>query len=73
VNREAKMASRPDKHGRRWFVANVDEMFHGTYRLKAKDEKDAKRIVEEEMTRYDNYRPSNDGTGYRRAILVDPD
>lgn len=55
----------------KWFVAVVHEEFYGTYRILAKNEDEAKKIIEDGIP--DEYSPSGDGTGYSRHIRIDPD
>lgn len=53
------------------FMATVHEEFSGAYSVEARDEAEARQIVEEGIP--DEYCPSQFGEGYRRKIYVDPD
>lgn len=53
------------------FMVTVHEEFSGAYSVDAKDEAEARQIVEEGIP--DEYCPSQFGEGYRRKIYVDPD
>lgn len=59
------------KYGMRRFVATVKESFSDTFTLEAKDEADARRIVEESIP--DDFSPAQTGGGYRRVVYIDPD
>ena len=61
---------KPSK-GMRRFVATVKESFSDTFTLEAKDEADARRIIDESMP--DDFSPAETGGGYRREIYIDPD
>ena len=65
------MTKETPEDGKRWFVATVHEEFSGTYRIQAKNEAEAKKIVEYGIP--DDYSPSGTGDGYRRQIHIDPD
>lgn len=53
------------------FMVTVHEVFSGVYSVEAKDEAEARKIVEDGIP--DEYSPSQFGEGYRRNIYVDPD
>ena len=53
------------------FMVTVHEEFSGAYSVEARDEAEARQIVEEGIP--DEYCPSQFGEGYRRKIYVDPD
>ena len=53
------------------FMVTVHEEFSGAYSVEAKDEAEARQIVEEGIP--DEYCPSQFGEGSRRQIYVDPD
>lgn len=53
------------------FMVTVHEEFSGAYSVEAKDEAEARQIVEDGIP--DEYSPSQFGEGYRRKIYVDPD
>jgi len=55
----------------RRFIATVHEEFSGTYEIEAKDETEARKIIDDGIP--DDYCPSQDGSGYRRKIYLDPD
>ena len=59
------------KGKKRKFIATVFERFSGAYEVWAKDEKEAKKIVEDGIP--DEYCPSTYGDGYDRDITIDPD
>ena len=65
------MPKKKPKEGLRRFIATVHEEFSGTYEIEAKDEAEAKKIIDECIP--DDYCPSQDGSGYRRKIYLDPD
>ena len=68
------MPKKTPKEGMRRFIATVHEEFSGAYEIEAKDEDDARRIVEEGIDGDDqDYCPSQEGSGYRRKIYLDPD
>ncbi len=62
------------KNGLRRFIATVHEEFTGQYEVEAKDENEARNIVIDGIDG-DNfdYCPSQDGSGYKREIRIDPD
>lgn len=68
------MPKNKPKEGLRRFIATVHEEFSGAYEVEAKDEADARRIVSEGIDGDDfEYSPSQEGSGYRRKIYIDPD
>lgn len=67
----AKAEREVNAEGQRWFFATVYEEFSCTYRILAKDEAEAKKIIEDGIP--DDYSPSGTGDGYRRQVYIDPD
>lgn len=65
------MARKKAKGSLKRFMVTVHEEFSGAYSVDAKDEAEARQIVEEGIP--DEYCPSQFGEGYRRKIYVDPD
>jgi hypothetical protein len=65
------MPKQKPKKGLRRFIATVHEQFSGTYEIEAKDEAEAKKVIEDSIP--DDYCPSQDGSGYRRQIYIDTD
>lgn len=56
---------------KRKFIATVFERFSDTFEVWAKDEKEAREIVENDI--HDDYSPANTGGGYKREVSIDPD
>ena len=65
----------PEKETRRGkkrkFIATVMERFSDTFEVWAKNEEEARQIVEDGIP--DEYSPAQTGGGYGRTIDIDPD
>jgi len=67
----AKKKKKIPDQGLRRFVATVRESFCDTFVVLAKNEKEARQIIEDGIP--DDYSSAGTGNGYDRDIRIDPD
>lgn len=69
-NRKGRMKN-PKNQALKRFYVTVRESFCDTFVVMAKDEKEARQIVEDGIP--DDYSSAGTGNGYERELRIDPD